>query len=358
MATANEVLQAFVDHAKNGGTVFPSNPLMAMAAEVIGAPLPAANIRPRAELAAVPAPVRVPPKQPKAPAVHGQPLGLFKRTTFEAYKAARGANCSSLKDLAISPLRYAHRLANKLETTNPMRLGSAAHTAILEPHRFLADYALWDERTEADEEKVAPRRGKKWEAFVAANAGKSIIRADEHALAMAMRDAVRAKPVAAKYLKTGDPEVAMWWSHPETERLCKGRADWITSLDGQPVIVGLKSARDCRAIPFGNAAAKLLYTMQWAFYHDGYQLITGQTPRVVEIVVESAAPHDVVVYTIPDEVLEVGREEYQRLIALLVECEASNAWPGTADDEQVLSLPTWAYRPESDDLSDLELEVA
>lgn len=271
-----------------------------------------------------------------------QPLGLFTGTPFAKYVAAEGTNASRLKDLAHSPLLYQHRLTVPRAETAPMRLGTCAHTAVLEPHKLLSEYVLWDERTEDDKEKVSPRRGKKWDAFLLANHGKKIVRADELAAAMAMRDAVRGKAAAMKYLRAGDPEVAMWWADGTTERLCKGRADWVTKVEGAPVIVGLKTTDDCRGVPFGIKAAKLGYALQWAFYCDGYRAITGETPRVVEIVVESDAPHDVVVYAISDAVLEAGRTEYARLLALLGRCEKANTWPGSAAEEQALTLPGWA----------------
>jgi hypothetical protein len=289
-------------------------------------------------------------------ALLNQPLGLVTRTTFAAYLASPGTNASRLKDLAHSALLYKHRLSVPREPSDAMLLGTAAHTAVLEPQKFLSEYALWDVRADTDEDKVSPRKGKKWDAFVLANPSKTIVRADEHSAAMAMRDAVRANPYAMKYLGKGDPEVAMWWCDSGTERLCKGRADWITSVDGAPVIVGLKSARDCRGGPFGIMAAKLDYAIQWAFYQDGYRQITGVTPRVVEIVVESAAPHDVVVYAIPDAILEEGRKEYTRLLQVLGECEKANAWPGVAEGEQTLELPAW--RRGASDVSDLGLEAS
>lgn len=282
-------------------------------------------------------------------------IGLHKRVAHDVYRGWDALNISRLKEIGKSPLQYQHRLLNP-RTTEPMRLGSAAHTAVLEPHRFLAEYALWDERT--DSGTVRPRRGKDWEAFQAAQGGRSIVRADEHATAMAMRDAARSHPVAGRYLRAGDAEVAMVWeSEPLVKRLCKGRVDWLTRDGSCPVLVGLKTARDARPIGFGNAAAKLGYHLQWAFYRDGYEALSGHIARVVEIVVESAPPHDVVVYVIPAEVIEAGREEYVRLGALLAECEASGKWGGSADEEQILSLPSWVYQAE-DDLSDLGLEVA
>ncbi len=58
---------------------------------------------------------------------------------------------------------------------------------------------------------------------------------------------------------------------------------------------------------------------------------------------ESEAPHSVIVYTIPDDVLEQGRGEYQDLLIAYQECQRSGDWHGPADVEQVLTLPSWVY---------------
>jgi hypothetical protein len=141
------------------------------------------------------------------------------------------------------------------------------------------------------------------------------------------------------------------------DRECKGRVDWLTHQDDGPVIAGLKTARDCRPFIFGSAAAKLGYHLQWAYYLDGYQAITGKAARLVEIVVESEPPHAVVVYVIPEDVLEQGRDEYRELMRMLALYEARDEWPGPAETEQILTLPTWVYGPAEEDLSELQLET-
>lgn len=281
------------------------------------------------------------------------PPSIAKRVPFEKYAAIPRAHITQLKELARSAKHFRFRMNNPKES-KAMALGSAAHTAILEPHRFMAEYALWDERTE--EGKLRPRNGKLWDAFVEKHAGRKIVKADEHAAAMAMRDAVRSHPDAGRYIEKGDPEVVMTWVDAETGRACKGRLDWLNAnAVTDPVLVGVKTARDCRPIPFGNAAAKLGYHLQWAFYFDGYKAITGLEPRVVEIVVENAPPYDVAVYRIPTEVIEQGRDEYRQLLVTLAACEESGTWPGAVTGEQVLSLPSWIFNAEGD-LETLGLE--
>jgi hypothetical protein len=280
-------------------------------------------------------------------------LGLVHDEPYATYAAVDAINVSSLKEIARSGKHYQYRRAHP-KSSGPLTLGTATHTAILEPERFAREYVVWDAKT--DSGRSAPRNGKRWDAFRATYAGKSILLPDEYERAMAMRDAVARHPAAMRYLAAGRPEVSMYWHDAEHERPCRGRLDWLASDEG-PVLVGLKSARDCRGVGFGNAAARLGYHLQWAFYGDGFELAAGVAPRkIVEIVVESFAPFDVAVFVIPVEVLSAGRDEYRRLLGVLADYERSGNWSGVADVEQTLSLPEWIYKSDSD-LSDIGLDM-
>lgn len=274
---------------------------------------------------------------------------IVSRMPMSEYQAIDALNISRLKELKHSGLKYQHRLSHPLVTA-PLTLGVAAHCATLEPERFSKQFAVWDRRT--DSGRMAPRNGKWWDAFREANDTRTILTEDERDEALTIASAVRADPVAMRYLQAGEPEVTMTW---EPGR--KGRVDWLTSIGGAPVLVGLKTTRDCRHFSFGSQAAKLGYALQWAWYHDGYCTIKDNVkPAVVEIVVESAPPHAVAVYRILDEIIDYGRDEYEILLDQLAECERSGKWPGPYTEEQVLTLPSWVYGPAADDLADLELE--
>lgn len=276
---------------------------------------------------------------------------IYSRMPVEEYRAIEAVSITRLKELRRSALHYQYAIEHPKQT-QPLRLGIAAHCATLEPERFSREFAIWSRRSETSG-NLCPRNGQWWNAFVAENPGKTIITEDDCTPALALAAAVRADPVAAPYLESGEPEVAMTWE--KWGRQCKGRVDWLTHKDGEPVLVGLKTARDCRPFIFGSQAAKLGYHLQWAFYFNGYACIKeGVRPRVVEIVVESAPPHAVIVYRIPDDVLLQGEEEFLQLIATLDRCERENDWPGPATEEQVLTLPSWVYQAE-DDISDLGL---
>lgn len=286
---------------------------------------------------------------------------ITSRVPFDVYRDIDALNMSRLKEIERSPKRFVWRATHPL-VTKPLTLGKAAHCAVLEPERFDQDFVIWDKLTKNGSGNIAPRSGEQWEKFKAENVGKSIITVEERNFAMAMQAAVRADPVAMKYLEVGDPEVTMEWDLSESwglpPRRCKARADWLTRMEDQRYVIGLKTAMDCREFAFGAAAARYGYALQWAWYHDGYRTITGIAPRMKEIVVESAPPHEVMVYNVTEDILLEGRDRYLELLKILGECETSGKWPGPGGDtEHDLTLPTWYYG-QQDDLNELGLEAA
>lgn len=275
---------------------------------------------------------------------------IHSRMPAEEYRSIDALNISRLKEMRRSPQHYQHALTHP-KVSEPLVLGTAGHVAVLEPERYVKQFAVWDRRTEGG--AMAPRRGQHWDAFQQSALGKTVVTDDQNALATAIAASVRNDEIARAYLESGEPEVVMQWER--SGRPCKGRVDWMTHLDGEPILVGLKTARDCRPFIFGSQAAKLGYHLQWAWYLNGYAAIKeGLKPRLVEIVVESAPPHAVIVYRIPDDVLLQGEEEFMALLATLERCERDDNWPGPATEEQVLTLPSWAYQAD-DDISDLGL---
>ena len=267
------------------------------------------------------------------------PPCIRSRVPYADYAAIPAISISRLKELRKSPLHYQHALKHPKESA-ALTLGTAAHTATLEPERFAADYAAWGEKTESG--RARPRNGKDWDAFKLEHSGRTIITADEYATAVSIQQAVRNDPIARVYLEgLGDPEVTMQWNDGTFD--CKGRADWWAKFDARDVLVGLKTTRDIGERPFKAQAARLGYHMQWAHYADGWKSITGSEPIMIEIVVESAAPHVVVCYEIPAEVLNRGRDEVAELKLVLAECEASGRWPGPGTELKIMSLPAWAY---------------
>lgn len=275
---------------------------------------------------------------------------IISRMPATEYFALQECSITRLKAMLRSPQHYLHELGTPKES-KPLSLGRAAHVNVLEPER-MKEFAVWRRRTKAGD--MAPRNSQWWEQFLADHPGMDVITEDEEIYAAAIAKAVHSYAPAMRYFQIGEPEVVMRWQMHG--RKCKGRMDWFTRVDGVPTIVGLKTTVDCRGIPAGNSAWRFGYHLQWAWYEDGYKVITEEQARIVEIFVEAKPPHAVAVYPIPEEIREQGRQEYEQCLETLALCEQNAHWPGPQQTEEPLTLPTRAY-PQADDISELGLEA-
>lgn len=270
--------------------------------------------------------------------------GLYPDMSRAEYDALDRVNFSTLKSMARSPAHYFHGLHTQWEDTPSKKLGRAVHLAVLEPARFAAAVAVWSGGT---------RRGAAWEAFRVAHAGQELLTEAESETCAAIQAAVRSDPLAGRYVEDGATEVTMIWATADGVQ-CKGRID----LDSPRGIVDLKTTRNSSPSGFGREVWSYLYHAQAAWYQDGYERITGTKKPYWLVAVESAAPYVAQVYSVPDAVLNIGRESVKEWLAKLAWCHATCQWPGYLDTEAEIELPRWAtFDALEDDISTLDLNI-
>jgi hypothetical protein len=231
-------------------------------------------------------------------------------------------NQSRLKKILTSPLHYREY---QQPDTGSLGLGRALHTAVLEPSEYRSRHPVFS----------GVRRGKEWEAFRAANPASDIITDAEATKVGSMAGAVLVNR-QARPLLDGMPEVPIYWSMHDME--CKGRLDMVSGNK----LVGLKTTADIGIRAFKFSVVKYHYAFQWAWYRMGWEAWYGTTPELYEIVVQSSPPWDVVVYRIPQAVIDYGAEQIERAFAVLRECEQKDWWPGVAGGQVLdFELPAW-----------------
>lgn len=284
--------------------------------------------------------------------------GIYPRMTREQYDTlVERENWSRLKVLGRSPAHYRHALLEPREDTSALRNGRANHVAVFEPERFASLVAVWD---------GGRRQSKAWDAFSDANAGKDILTQAEYEQLVGMQRAVRQHPVASQYLRRGQAEVSVLWTHvtesvvglPGLAMQCKSRLDYLAP----EWILDLKTCRDASPMAFGRAAFNLEYHAQAAFYVDAVAAATGKRLPYIIVAAELTPPCVVQVYRLPEYVLEAGRDRYRSLLYRLAECRREDRWDGYSGEEIELELPRWsgieAPEPEGESLEDLGLTIS
>lgn len=249
------------------------------------------------------------------------------------YHAGPGISCTGLKKVAVSP---AHFKRGEFKQTAAMAMGSATHSAILEPESFAKQYVTLPAGKD--------RRSAEYKALCATHGADNVlVSADAHQINI-MQTAVRANTVAKKWLyqEQGRNELSVYAKDPETGVLVRCRFDRLLDRGFSP---DLKTTIDASPRGFSNAIAKYGYAFQAAFYLDTYYWATGDVlDGFGFIAVESKAPNNVMCYRLDDESIEVGRNQYRAALNTYANCLESGRWDGYdgASEEQLIGLPFWA----------------
>jgi exodeoxyribonuclease VIII len=264
--------------------------------------------------------------------------GLYRGVPQEVYHAWGAISNSALSHLKRSPRHLRQHLDTPVEPTPAMLLGSATHTAILEPDQFDARYMRAPD---------VDRRTKEGKALIdsiyAAYPGVALLKPDEYDRCIGMRDAVHGCETASNLLHgTGDVELSFVWEH-ENGVLRKGRADRVSWEIAGGTIVDLKTTKDARRSAFERTIFAMGYYNQGAGYVDGIRAQSLAIKHYTIIAVESEAPYGVCVYRMRDEVIEAGRIENAALLEKYAACLAANEWPGYSDEIMDIGLPVWAW---------------
>lgn len=266
----------------------------------------------------------------------------------EDYHRSPAISKSGLDRLAISPEHYQAYLMEPREETAAMKVGTAVHMAVLEPERFKATYAPFDDSeicaSIGGAKPRATTKYKEWlEGYKAANAGLILLDGADYKYIYDIVDSVLLRETPCKILSAnGAAEHSFFWTDPETGVECKCRPDYLRD-DGY--IIDLKTTEDASPWGFERSAEKYRYWVQAAFYKQGVEAVTGiEVKGFVFIAVEKKPPYAVACYAADEAMIAAGDEEVRRCLAIYKACDEANDWPGYPDGIMPLSRPAWANK--------------
>ena len=277
-------------------------------------------------------------------------VGLHPSATEHEYRLWPAANYSVLKNFRYTPIHVYQELTDPSETTDAMELGTALHTAILEPESFHGKYV----RGAAGN---LTRKGPKDEneQIKFDNPGKTLIRDKEWPKLMAQRASVLNHPRAAEVLSSeGYTELAYVWRDPMTDVLCKARVDKLGSTrDGWPVVLDAKGFGERGGRLTDQAIESVIFDRQYhiqaAHYTNGLNVLAPSQRRFVFLFIEKSAPFACRMVEIDAAALELGQRQLARWLKRLKHCEETEHWPGWGTDFDALGVPHYAYSQEEED---------
>lgn len=222
---------------------------------------------------------------------------------------------SSLSLFNESPATYnAIRVAKTMKapaTTRSQRFGHLLHTAILEPEKIDKLRLMM---TKDEYEQV------RWSA---ANVWKN--------------------PRAVENLKRCSAfEHTLFWTTKYGHNL-KVRFDGVQEIES--CFLDIKSHKWRNESDFWRSVKEYGYHRQAAIYSAGFKAAYGTKPTVKYILVPNFAPYeDVLVRTMPEAAIDLGREENKHILAKLKICRETNVWHTSGyDKEWPIEIPTYFY---------------
>lgn len=158
-------------------------------------------------------------------------------------------------------------------------------------------------------------------------AGKVVLKPDEIAVVDAMAAALEDNRDAMALLREGTPEQSVYWRDPETRLLLRGRADWTTTVGGQPVIVDYKTCSNAKPSEFRWEAGRFGYPMQDSWYREGFEAVTGTPHGFLFLAQEKEPPYLSSVVELDEDAREIGAQRNGVARRLFAECMTTGTWP-------------------------------
>ena len=259
------------------------------------------------------------------------------------YHAIEAASASKLRRLWQSTPAHFKADMDTPKDSPALRLGSLAHSLILEPEKPLGGIAV-------PPEEYAPGKPWNYNAKVCKqwrnkqkDAGNEVITADEYATLQGVLRSVAAHPFARATLEAGRAEVSCIVTADTEGVPVKCRIDFVP--DAGDFLVDLKTAQSAEPREFERAAYSHGYHIQAALYLAVWNTLAGaDNPKTGFrfIVVEKAAPYAVNVFEASPEFLEKGRRDFATSLATYAKCVRENRWPAYPIQIQSLGLPSYA----------------
>lgn len=205
--------------------------------------------------------------------------------------------------------------------SDPMRKGTATHTALLEPHRFERLIVKFPPSMLASNGAVSTKEAKAFRAEHEA-VGQVVLKEADAANVRAMADSVLR--VCGKWLNLpAVKEKALYWTDSLTGVRLKMRLDWLINR-GTAIVFDLKTTGDASPAEFRKRIEGNGYWMQAAHYIEGVKAAMGvEQVEFYFIAVEDKPPHACALYSLESSALAAANVARRRVLNELHTCLAT-----------------------------------
>lgn len=239
---------------------------------------------------------------------------------------------------------YVTRSASPPAATDPMRKGTATHTAMLEPDRFDELVICYPPGILASNGAVSTKEAKAFRDEHQA-AGRVVMKESDLSLVRSMCDSVRDN--CGHWIDMASrKEQSVYWIDQESGLPCKLRLDWLV-LSPQRVahVFDLKTTADASPAAFRKQIEDRGYWLQAAHYIAGVEAATGLPCEFRFVAVESDYPFATAVYDLDPKAILDAVAGRRGVLTNLARCLETGNW-AEPWERTVTTLPLrpWTFQ--------------
>lgn len=270
--------------------------------------------------------------------------GIYPNLSNESYHADKAISRSAVMKFLQSPHKYwaeyldPDRQRKALNgTSSALIFGNAFHTFVLEPEKFVEQFAIKPEPVLLkDVGREAYDSNKKLIAELEAST-RTLITATEYHILKSMYASLWNNREARGLIEGAVYESSYFWQDDQTGLIVKSRPDILR----ENAIIDLKTCHSADTRTYQKEMYQYGYYIQGAMIREGVKQLTGQDiPTVVNICVEKTYPFEVGIKIISEEALDAGHHKFKSALLSLNQSIKEDVWTGY--DPEVVSLPRWA----------------
>lgn len=243
------------------------------------------------------------------------------------YRAFPALNQSAAKHLLTSPAHYQAYIRMPQEETKALRFGTFVHSAILEPHTLNDLYA-----TAPDCDKRTKEGKALWSEFATANAGKTILDAEESAIGHLVASSAR---FALKRLGVEFDATEVMYQVDYNGVPLKAAIDGVAG----DYLWDIKTTDDASPAGMLKSIRNYRYNLQAYWYRLVYELATGRRPLGFRFLfVEKEPPFATAVCEIGPDLMSWAIADFEKAVTLYKSCTESGVWPSYPEEIQVIDV--------------------
>ena len=211
-----------------------------------------------------------------------------------------------------------------------MEIGTAIHTAILEPELFASEYMLLPD--------VTDRRASAYKEAVKHYGSERVLVSSEIGSVVGMQQAVSLNADwQAVRSQAGYTELSFFGIHRPTGTPVKCRFDFLTESGHA---VDLKKTQDVRVDALQRSVLNYNYHHQQAFYNMVFESVTkSQLQSFRFLFVEQEQPHSNVMVSLCEETMSLAYTDLSVAMEAFEACD--NQSDGIYQPETIIGLPEW-----------------